>query len=107
MAYDYKHSVYDFACNLRLVRLSLLYRNGHKPTEKDLPMTSLNSNIFHTISAIKSASAPAHKAWATMRSQRAIRSQAANKAWETMRSASYKRTQAALKAWDTRRQQAN
>ena len=73
-------------------------------------MTSMNlstsANIFLAIAAIKSASAPAHKAWATMRSQSYQRSQAAHKAWATMRAAQAARSAAAFKAWDTIRAQA-
>lgn len=45
----------------------------------------MNATIFETIKAIKAQSAPAHKAWATIRAKQAKRSEAAKKAWETRR----------------------
>ncbi len=61
------------------------------------------ADIFHEIAAIRAASAPAHKAWATIRAQQASRSAAAHKAWATMRDAKASRSEAAMKAWKTRR----
>ena len=61
------------------------------------------TDIFHSIREILSASAPAHKAWATRKANQAKRSEAAIKAWATMKSPEYKRSQAAYKAWENRR----
>jgi hypothetical protein len=86
--------------------ISSLSKRAIKPIRKGPKMLSTNATIFHSIAAIKSASAPAYKAWATMRANSEMRSEAAHKAWRTMRAQAEIRSQRAHKAWETRRAQA-